>query len=271
MMGYQNPVYYGANNYWVPGWDGTSHYADIWSSKTLNGTFTKNSAYSGGTVTFGNQGYVFSGSTVYRIVAGTAAKLYYDKATLNADGSLSWGTEASLTLRSADCNAAYSTFTPSTTVDSSGNWWFTVGCQLDAQVGDSGPDYYFEVYECTNPTSCTWTYKTDYWVPSTAYYSQIVGLTAGKVALTVMKGDSTPFTIFGEDYNPSGGTWSAGATTTNSYTQPYSGFASLGSTLVGCGARYVSGSHKLYFLSLAFGASSWTETSVDTGPSVWPY
>ena len=242
-LGYSSDYYTcgASGRFWVFYNDGTSW---GWQSSTDGQTWSSRATFStsvpppaSGT---NDLGIYCSGSTVY--YAGGAqsadAHFYYDTGALNPDGTIAWGTEASVPTLGDDVGYT------SVTLDSNGHVWVALQSQ---NTGGGGP-YYDEVYELTSgwAPSLTLTFASYLPIP------QMVPLTLGKMALLYGTGHVA---IATETW--SGSVWSAGpSTSATNYFPQFSTAVAIGDTVEYCASDQTSA----YYLTLPYGGS-WSSAS----------
>ena len=147
-------------------------------------------------------------------------------------------------------------FYPSTTLDSNSYWWMSV-------VTWTASYPYVVVYKCLYipstclSTSADWTYSWNSGSLGGNYNSEIISLGSSKLSLLYWVGSSLDFTF---DVQYTGSSWGSAYPTANKYSQ-FSDFSTFGSTTIGC-AFYASTG--LYYMSIAAGGTSWTETLIDS-------
>ena len=102
-FGYQNPMDYANGFYWVTAYSGSSN--EVCSSATIGGTYVCYTYSTSGAKGSTGVGYAYSGTNIYRFIVGPSNNCaeYYDSGTLNADGTVTWGTENHFTVSSSYC------------------------------------------------------------------------------------------------------------------------------------------------------------------------
>lgn len=172
----------GTNNGWKSSLDGIT-----WSAER---TISTNGAH-------GYFAFYCKGITVYYATeAMFSASIYYNKGTLNSDGTITWGTEGSFSTTGGTIRGI------STTLDTSGHWWVAFGSTVGV-----------EVWQCASPSSCTWSQSTSFTVSgSYVPYAKITNLTSGRLSLVYNSGSNTVSSLTLKTYN--GSVWSSAVTTT---------------------------------------------------------
>ncbi|MDA4127187.1 MAG: hypothetical protein OK452_08325, partial [Thaumarchaeota archaeon] len=168
-----------------------------------------------------------SGNSVYYAAAGqnNAAAVYFDKGTMNPDGTILWGTEGNFATTGTVIRGI------STTLDSTGKWWVA--------FGSSETYLSVEAWVCATPSACTWTLNTSFPYGDGSYvpYAEIVPLSSGRMAIVISEGPNTMgllgLTVFSGFGSGWGGRTYVGAGT---YRLDASACVSIGDT-VECGVN----------------------------------
>ena len=161
-----------------------------------------------------------SGSTIYYVdpECDSGGGVYYGWGTLGADGAITWEVGSSFSTPYGLLRGF------STVLDSAGGWWVSFG----DYSGPYGADV--EVWHCANPSSCSWSQSAELAALDYGYtpYSDLVALTAGKMAVVLVDGSNAIGNLWGYTY--SGSSWSSYATTPGEYEQYAGSCVAIGDT-----------------------------------------
>lgn len=184
-FGYQHKeLCFGSSRYWLFYYDGTNYGfrssldGITWSSETTLAT--------AGVVFTEVASFACSGTTIYYAIPASnnadSRIVYYRYGTLNSDGTIAWS------LPESSMNLAYNAYYGSSvTIDSEGDLWMAASSCSPSGTPScaAGLTFYLEVWECTNPSNCSWS-SVGWPIPSDnagQFWPDILSIGNGQVAV----------------------------------------------------------------------------------------